>query len=90
MNGSSLRPRNSFLKLITVVFSLIPLLGVKIIHLVDRTDLFKISNLDLGGKAVVTSLYSSLVSTETEREREPVGRVQGFTRVTTRETALPK
>jgi len=78
MNGSSLRPRNSFRKLITVVFSLIPLLCVKIMHLADRTDLFKISNLDLGGKAIV------------KREGEPVGRVQGFTRVTTRETALPK
>ena len=44
-------------------------------HLVDRTDLFKISNLDLGGKAIVTSLYSNI---EREREREQVGRVQGF------------
>ena len=70
MNGRSLRPRNLFLKLITVIFSLIPLLSVKILHLVDGTDLFKISNLDLGGKTVVTSLYSSLESTETERERE--------------------
>jgi hypothetical protein len=30
---------------ITGIWSLIPLLGVKIIHLLDRTDLFKISNL---------------------------------------------
>jgi hypothetical protein len=36
------------------------LLGVKIIHLIDRTDLFKISNLVLGGEAIVTDLYSSL------------------------------
>ena len=33
------------------------LLGAKIIHLIDRTELFKISNLVLGGKAIVTSLY---------------------------------
>jgi hypothetical protein len=31
--------------IITGVWSLIPLLGVKIIHLLDRTDLFEISNL---------------------------------------------
>ena len=31
--------------IITGIDSLIPLLGAKIIHLVDRTDLFKISNL---------------------------------------------
>jgi hypothetical protein len=35
---------------ITGVWSLIPLLGVKIIHLVCRTDLFKISNLVYGGR----------------------------------------
>jgi len=39
---------------------LCPLLGVKIIHLVDRTDLFKISNLVYGGREIVKSLYSSL------------------------------
>ena len=37
-----------------------PLLGVKIVHLVDRTDLFKIGNLVYGGREIVTSLYSSL------------------------------
>jgi hypothetical protein len=31
--------------IITGIWSLIPLLGVKIIHLVEGTDLFKISNL---------------------------------------------
>jgi hypothetical protein len=36
------------------------LLVVKIVHLIDRTDLFKISNLIYGGKEIVTSLYSSL------------------------------
>jgi hypothetical protein len=36
------------------------LLGVKVIYLIDRTDLFKISNLGLGGEAIVTDLYSSL------------------------------
>jgi hypothetical protein len=54
------------------MFSLIPLLDVKIMHLVERIYLIKISNLVLGGKALVTSLYSSLErrGTETERERE--------------------
>ena len=56
-----MRPRNSFLKLITEVFNLVPLLVVKIMHLVDRTDLFKISSLDLSRKAIVTSLYSRLM-----------------------------
>lgn len=51
----------------TAICSLIPLLGVKIMHLVGRTDLFKISNLDLGGKAIVTNLYSNI---ERERARE--------------------
>jgi hypothetical protein len=36
------------------------LLDVKIIHWIDRTDLFKISNLVLGGEATVTDLCSSL------------------------------
>jgi hypothetical protein len=43
-----------------VIFSVNFLLGVKIIHLIDMTGMFKISNLDLGGKEIVTSLYSSL------------------------------
>jgi hypothetical protein len=38
-----------------------PLLGVNIMHLVDRTDLIKISNLVYGGMEIVTSLYRSLV-----------------------------
>jgi hypothetical protein len=60
MHGRALRPRNLLLKLITVISSLIPLLGVKIMHLVDRTDLFKISNLNLGkkGKAVPLQTWS--------------------------------
>jgi len=29
-------------------------------HLLDRTDLFKISNLFYGGGEIVTSLYSSV------------------------------
>ena len=44
-------------------------------HLVDRTDLFKISNLDLGGKAIVTSLYSN-IERERERERERASRTR--------------
>jgi hypothetical protein len=43
------------------------LLGVKVIYLIDRTDLFKISNLVLGGETIVMGLHSSL---ERERERE--------------------
>jgi len=45
---------------ITVIWSLSPLLGVKIVHLVDRTDLFKISNLVYGEREIVPSLCSSL------------------------------
>jgi hypothetical protein len=44
-------------------------LGVKFIHLIDRTDLFKISNLVLGGEGIVTDLYSSLEGGERESER---------------------
>ena len=45
---------------IYIYIYLIPLLGVKIVHLVDRTDLFKISNLVYDERETVTSLYSSL------------------------------
>jgi len=48
---------------------------VKIIHLIDRTDLFKTGNLVLGGKEIVTSRYSRL-ERQRQRGREPVGRVQ--------------
>jgi hypothetical protein len=47
----------------------VPLLCVKNIHLEDRTDLFKISNLVLGGKAIITSVYSSLEK-QTDRQRD--------------------
>jgi hypothetical protein len=33
---------------------------IKVMHFIDRTDLFKISNLVLGGEGIVTYLYSSL------------------------------
>ena len=36
------------------------LLRVKIVRLVDRSDLFKISNLVYDGRETVVSLYSSL------------------------------
>jgi hypothetical protein len=36
------------------------LLEVKLIHMIDRTDLFKIGILVLGGQGIVTDLYSSL------------------------------
>jgi hypothetical protein len=41
-------------------FNFFFLLCVKCIHLIDMTDLFKISNLVVGGEAIVTDLYSSL------------------------------
>jgi hypothetical protein len=53
-------PRDVPVTVLTGMWSLIPLLGVKIIHLVDGTDLFKISNLVYGGREIVMSLYSSL------------------------------
>ena len=42
------------------MWSLSPLLGVKFVHLVDRTDVFNIINLVCGRRKIVTSLYSSL------------------------------
>ena len=45
---------------VTGICCLSPLLSVKIVHLVDRSDLFKISNLVYDGRKIVTSLYSSL------------------------------
>jgi len=36
------------------------LLCVKIVHLVDQTDLFKISKLVCGGSEIVLRVYSSL------------------------------
>jgi hypothetical protein len=47
-------------RFITGIWSLSPSLGVKIVHLVDMSDLFKISNLVYGGREILTSLYSSL------------------------------
>jgi len=43
-------------------------------YLIERTDLFKISNLVLGGKEIVTSLYSSLEG-QRQRERKAVRHV---------------
>jgi len=46
---------------ITGIWSLIPLLGVKIVHLVCRSDLFAISNLVYGGRESCNKcMYSSL------------------------------
>ena len=42
-------------------------LGVKSVHLVDQTDLFKISNLVYGGREIVLNVYSSL-----QRQRRTV------------------
>jgi hypothetical protein len=49
------------LGIISGMGSLSPVLGVKIVHLVYRLDLFKISNLVYDGREIVRSLYSSLV-----------------------------
>ena len=35
-------------------------MGVKIVHLVDQTDVYKISNLVYGGNEIVLRVYSSL------------------------------
>jgi hypothetical protein len=45
ISNESETPRSFQHYVITGICSLIPSLGVKIIHLADRTDLFKISNL---------------------------------------------
>jgi len=37
-----------------------PLLGVKIVHLLDRTNLFEMRNLVYSWREILTSLYSSL------------------------------
>ena len=47
-------------KNMTGMWSLSPSLGVKIVHFVDRSNLFKISNLVYNGREIVRSLYSSL------------------------------
>ena len=60
------------IRTITGIWSLSLLLGVKILHLVDRTDLFKISNLVYSGREIVTSLYSSL---QGQRQLEGLWRV---------------
>jgi len=44
----------------TGIWSLSTLLSVKIEHLVERSDLFKIINLVYDGTEIVRSLYSSL------------------------------
>ena len=58
---------NSKHHVIAVTFSPNFLLSVKFIHLLDMTDLFKINNLVLGRKAIVTSLCSRL---EGQRQTE--------------------
>jgi hypothetical protein len=40
----------------TGIGSLGPLLGIKIVHLVDRSDLLKISNLVCDGREIVRSV----------------------------------
>ena len=55
-----LHPHTCLHEIITGIWSLSPLLSDQIVHLVDRTDLFKISNLVYDGREIVRSLYSSL------------------------------
>ena len=64
-------------KIITVIFSLNILLGVKVVHLIIATDLFKISNSIIGGKALVTCSYSSL-QRQRQIEREPAAACRGL------------
>jgi hypothetical protein len=69
------------------------LLGVKIIHLIDRTNLFKISNLVLGGQAIVTDLCSSLEGErewESDREVEKTSKTRGDYASYDKGTALRK
>jgi hypothetical protein len=54
-------------RFITGIWSLSPLLFVKIVHLVVRSDLLKISNLVYDGKKIIRSLYSSLQG-QTDRQ----------------------
>ena len=42
------------------MYELSHVLGVKIVHLVDQADLFKISSLVYGGREIVLSVYNSL------------------------------
>jgi hypothetical protein len=47
------------------------LLGVRVIYLIDRMDLLKISNLVLDVEAIVTDLHSSLeVQSESDRYKD--------------------
>ena len=52
--------------MITGIWSLSPLLRVKILHLIDRSDLFKIINLVYDGREIVQSMCSSGESGGTE------------------------
>jgi hypothetical protein len=49
-----------FCNCITGIGSLSPLLGVKIVRFVDRSDLFEISKIVYDGREIVRSLCSSL------------------------------
>jgi hypothetical protein len=64
---------------VTIIWSLIfLLLGVKVIHLIDGTDLLRVGGLVLGGETIVTGLRSSLrdrehgrmIERNRDRERE--------------------
>jgi hypothetical protein len=52
-------------RFITGIWSLSPLLGVKIVRLVDSSDLFKISNLVYGGRENCNESVQQLTGTET-------------------------
>jgi hypothetical protein len=49
------------------------LLGVKVIYLIDGTDLFRVRGLILGEETIATNLHSSLRETERGRDREREG-----------------
>jgi len=60
----------------TVTFGLVPLLGVTIIRLADRRDMFKNSNLVKGGKCNdFAQQLRGDKERERERERETLGRL---------------
>jgi hypothetical protein len=52
---------------ITSIWSLIFLLGVKMLYLVDGEDGFKVGGLFLAGETIVTDLHSSLRNRERGR-----------------------
>jgi len=51
---------HKFEPIVTGIWSSSPLISVKIVPLVESSNLFKISNLVYNGREIVSSVYSSL------------------------------